>query len=153
MSLDDDEPLPAWFWKLVMRLFLLFVGLAVTLAAMAPEPERQAVAGPISDKPALLVFESASCVWCRRFRTNVAPHYERSHLETLAPLKYVDLGAASRTSAGYRLSGRIMATPTFVLVDRSGREIERLRGLPGDRDEFMLVVERMLDRVPQSAKN
>jgi thioredoxin-related protein len=46
-----------------------------------------------------------------------------------------------------------MATPTFVLVDRSGREIERLRGLPGDRDEFMLVVERMLDRVPQSAKN
>jgi thioredoxin-related protein len=120
---------------------------------MSSERERPALAAPISGKPTLLVYESASCGWCRHFRNNVAPDYERSHLEALAPLKYMDISELRRGNAGYRLHGQITATPTFVLVDRGGREVERLRGLPDGRDAFMNEVERMLGRLPESASN
>ena len=46
-----------------------------------------------------------------------------------------------------------MATPTFVLVDRDGREVERLRGIPGGGQAFMQEVERMLGQLPARAIN
>jgi thioredoxin-related protein len=152
MDLDDVEAPPAWIRKLAFGLFALFVGLSVALANIPSGPEGAAIVAPVFDKPTLLVFESASCGWCRYFRSTVAPDYERSRLETLAPLRYMDVAELRRSSAAYRLSGRITATPTFVLVDRRGHEIERLRGLPGDRDVFMQEVERMLGRMPESAR-
>lgn len=153
MNSDDDDMPPTWIWRLALGLFVFFVGLSIAFASVSWEPERPAVAAHVSDKPALLVFESASCGWCRHFRANVAPGYERSHLETLAPLKYVDIAAARPGASPYRLNGRVVATPTFVLVDRTGREVERLRGLPGGGDLFMQKVEHMLGRLPETAAN
>jgi thioredoxin-related protein len=150
MERDDEEAPPAWIKKLAFGLFVLFVGISFALASIPTKPETEgpAVAAPVSDRPSLLVYESASCGWCLYFRKSIAPDYERSHLEALAPLRYVNVSELRRGSAGYRLSGRITATPTFVLVDRHGREIERLRGLPGSRDIFMQEAERMLNRMP-----
>ena len=153
MSLDDAGKPPAWIFKVAFALLVVFVGLAGGMVAWSrTEPPLPPVAAPISDRPTLVVFESASCGWCRRFRESVAPDYERSHLDSRAPLKYVDVGA--QRQSGYRLkSGRISATPTFVLVDRQGAEIDRLRGLPGGRGEFIPAVERMLEKLPDSERH
>jgi thioredoxin-related protein len=147
MGLDDQPDPPQWIFKVAAGLLALFAGLAIAIFVVAA-PERQTeatAAAPISDRPTLLVFETETCGWCRRFRENVAPVYERSHLEGRAPLKYVHV-SAQRTS-GYRLNGHVSATPTFVLVDRSGREVSRLRGLPGG-GTFLKEVEAMLARLP-----
>lgn len=153
MDDEDEKAPPKWIGKLAFGLFVLFIGLSVALAHVRWESERPATGNLISDRPALLVVESASCGWCRHFRTKLGPDYERSRLETLAPLKYVDISAARPGAGPYRLSSRIVATPTFVLVDRTGREIDRLRGIPGGRDEFMREIERMVGRMEKSAIN
>ena len=147
MGLDEETHLPDWIFKAAAGLLALFAGLAVAFAMVTGEPASERAAAPIADRPTLLVFETASCGWCTHFRERIAPAYERSRFETLAPLKYLDLSA--QRSSGYRLSGRISATPTFVLVDRNGREVARLRGLPGGRDAFQPEVERMLAKLPQ----
>lgn len=146
MDLDNEKP-PAWIFKAALGLLVAFVGLAAGFVSLRTAPSVEPIAAPVSDRPTLVVFESASCGWCRRFRDNVAPDYERSHLESRAPLRYVDVG--EQRQSGYRIrGGRITATPTFVLVDSSGTEVDRLRGLPGGRGEFIPAVERMLAKLP-----
>lgn len=153
MNVDDEAEPPAWIGKLAFGLFVLFVGLAAAFANVRWDFERPETVAHLSDKPSLLVFESASCGWCRHFRSAVAPDYERSRLEALAPLKYVDVGTLRRGASPYRLNGRIVATPTFVLVDRTGREVERLRGLPGGGAAFMQEIERMVGQLLETAIN
>lgn len=146
MSLDEDTTLPDWLFKTALGLLVAFVVLA---AGFALSREEEAVTAtslpPVSDRATLVVVESASCGWCRRFRENVAPEYERSHLESRAPLRYIDVGA--QRQSGYRLKSRVTATPTFILVNREGSEVDRLRGLPGGRDAFLPAIEQMLHRL------
>jgi thioredoxin-related protein len=111
--------------------------------AASPEPARNLS----FDRPQLVVFESQSCSWCHRFRKSVAPVYEMSHLDRRAPLRYADI--SEQRSGGYRLESRITATPTFVLVDRQGREVARMRGIPGGKDAFLPEVEKMLGKLPE----
>ena len=154
MNLDKHAAAPAWIGKLAIGLCVVFLGLSVALAFLPSGREPvHALAAPVSDRPTLLVYESASCGWCRHFRAAIAPDYVRSHLETRAPLKYLDVSEQRRGNAGYRLNGRIVATPTFVLVDRGGREVDRLRGVPGGHEVFAQEIERMLGRMSTSAIN
>ena len=147
MSLDDDIKLPEWIFRAAVGLLAAFVVLTVAFALPGSQNQVAATAppAPLSDRATLLVIESASCGWCRRFREAVAPTYERSHLESRAPLKYIDVG--QQRQSGYRLKRHVTATPTFVLVDRQGAEVDRLRGLPGGRDAFNSAVEDMLRRL------
>ena len=145
MSLDNETAPPKWIFKAAAVLCALFAGLAVALAMVAKPPEPETAAMLSLDRPQLVVFESQSCSWCHRFRKSVAPAYEMSHLEHRAPLTYVDV--SKQKTAGYRLDKRATATPTFVLVDRRGREVARMRGLPGGKDVFLPEVEKMLTKL------
>jgi hypothetical protein len=146
MGLDEEATPPQWIFKAAAALCALFAGLAVALAMVAKTPAPDVVPALSLDRPQLVVFESASCSWCVRFRKNVAPAYEASPLERRAPLTYVDI--SQQKASGYRLDGRITATPTFILVDRGGREVARIRGLPGGKEAFLPEVEKMLGKLP-----
>lgn len=145
MGLDDEGTAPTWMFKAALALAALFFGLAVALVFLFSEEDAAAGVAPPEAGPALIVFESDGCGWCTRFRERVAPAYERSHLEARAPLRYLDIGEARRS--GYRLKGRINGTPTFVLVDREGREAGRIPGYPGGPEVFLPEVERLLGRL------
>lgn len=147
MDPDEGATAPQWIFKAAAALCALFAGLAVALAMVSREPEPETAALPSFDRPQLVVVESPSCSWCHRFRKSVAPAYEHSHLERRAPLRYIDV--SQQKTAGYRLNGRVTATPTFVLVDRRGREVARLRGLPGGKDAFFPEAEKMLGKLPE----
>ncbi|MGE3915301.1 MAG: thioredoxin fold domain-containing protein [Hyphomicrobiaceae bacterium] len=146
-GLDEETQLPAWVFRAAAGLAVLFTGLAVAFAMLSePEPE---IAAPVSGRPTLVVVESQSCGWCRRFRESMAPAYERSRLDTLAPLRYIDL--TETRSSGYRFSWRVSSTPTFVMVDRSGREVGRIRGYMADQRAFFGEVESLLAKVPEGS--
>lgn len=146
--MEDKIQIPEWIFKTAAGLAAVFVMLAVATWLMSPASiaEREAdAAPPISDRPRLLVFESATCGWCVRFRKDAAPAYEISRFDTLAPLHYIDIKDQKRS--GYRLKSWISATPTFVLVDTSGTEVARLRGYPGSASRFLPEVETMLEKL------
>ena len=146
MGLDEETEAPKWVFKAAAALCLLFAGLAVAFAYMSPQ--QPAPSATLSfDRPQLVVFESASCVWCKRFRAQIAPAYETSRLDRLAPLRYVDV--SDQRKAGYRLAHRVSSTPTFVLVDTVGREVARMGNITLDKDEFQSLVEGMLTKLPQ----
>lgn len=146
MGLDDDVKAPKWIFKAAAALCILFTGLAVALALTDPTRDQEQAAVLAFDRPQLVVFESASCGWCQYFRERVAPDYETSAFEQQAPLRYVDVSL--QRTGGYRLSRRVTGTPTFVLVDRQGRELSRLPGIPGGKEAFFREVERMLSKLP-----
>ena len=88
----------------------------------------------------LLVFETAACGWCVKFRRDRAPGYLASPYQSRAPLTYLN----PQAQASYQLSGRVSSTPTFVLVNSHGREIARQRGyLPRD-DQFYAFLDKHL---------
>ncbi|MEZ5818607.1 MAG: thioredoxin family protein [Hyphomicrobiaceae bacterium] len=150
MGLDDEGTPPQWMFKASAALFVLFTGLAGALAFVTPTAPPPPAVVLSFDRPQLVVFESQSCRWCKRFRERVAPAYERSHLDRRAPLRYVDISA--QRTAGYRLSRRVTSTPTFVLVDRQGREVSRIQGLPGGKGEFETEVEGLLTKLPDNGQ-
>lgn len=89
----------------------------------------------------LVVYETASCGWCVRFRKDIAPGYITSGYQKLAPLTYV--GLDRRDQKTYRLASRISVTPTVVLVDADGKEINRLTGYPGNDRLYAFLARNM----------
>jgi thioredoxin-related protein len=148
-QIDDDVEAPGWIMPLAAALFVLCAVLSATFLLLTPstpvsdEPE---VDAPRSARPNVIVFESESCGWCKRFRASVAPRYELSATDSKAPLRYVDISA--QRQSGYRLTSRVTTTPTFVLVDTMGREVGRLNGVPMGRGEFEKEIERLLEKIP-----
>ena len=101
---------------------ILLVGLAV-LALLVPATFATAVASA-----ELVMFDSQSCSWCRRWDAEVGQGYPASEEGQRAPLRRVDISRAS--TSGVRLAGAVNATPTFVLVE-GGAEVGRITGYPG----------------------
>jgi hypothetical protein len=69
-------------------------------------------------------------------------------------LRSIDLRDQDRS--GYRFAGAIRSVPTFVLVDASGIEIDRVRGYPGSGSLFCSAIDRMLakaDRGERAARS
>lgn len=148
MDLDEETEAPQWLFKVAAVLCVLFAGLAIAFAFM-PARQLEPSATLSFDRPQLVVFESASCVWCKRFRSDIAPAYALSHMDGKAPLRYVDI--SKQRSAGYRLVRRVFSTPTFVLVDTRGRELSRMGNVTLDKVEFQRLVEKMLSQHEASA--
>lgn len=84
--------------------------------------------GSVARAAELVMFDSASCSWCRRWESEVGIDYPGSDEGQRAPLRRVDIARAG--VAGVRLQARVTATPTFVLVE-GGTEIGRITGYPG----------------------
>ncbi|UEM19155.1 transcriptional regulator [Skermanella mucosa] len=92
----------------------------------------------------LVMMEQPGCVWCKRFNEEVAPQYGKTREGQLAPLRRVDITEPWPEDLAAVAPERL--TPTFVLV-HEGRELDRLRGYPGD-DFFWGLLGRMLEKVP-----
>ena len=95
----------------------------------------------------LLMFETRGCPWCAAWHREVGPGYPKSTEGQRAPLRRLDLAEAEK--AGVTFMTPIIASPTFVLVDK-GREIGRITGYPG-ADFFWGLLAQMLAKLePQT---
>ncbi len=120
------------------------VALSMAFGALSSAPEHATLR--TSDHLTLIVFETEACIYCKRFRTDIAPGYQQSAYAQNARLRH--LHVSEQGQAGYALNGRVSTVPTFVLVDRDGREIDRIRGYPG-RDNFYPALDRLLAKAPR----
>lgn len=133
--------------RIKAEYYALMLLVAVTLGAIAglqPGSSSSAHRQPSIDDGEvwkLVVFETASSGWCVRFRKDIAPGYRGSKYQKLAPLTYVGLDRPQTHK--YQLSGRISVTPTVVLVDADGREINRLQGYPGNDRLYTFLARNM----------
>jgi thioredoxin-related protein len=114
------------FSVLAATLLLLALGRDTGFAARDP------LANPTSGKE-LLVFEVDGCTYCAVFRRDVLARYQRSPLNSEAPLRFVDLNKTD--DEHYALNGRIAMVPTAVLMSQ-GREVDRLAGYWGPDNFF-----------------
>lgn len=110
--------------------------LALMLVALMPGPL-------VADGLRLLMVERPGCYYCVVFKRDVAPIYEKAEEGRLAPLVHYDL--RHTLPEGITLNTRAHVTPTFILLDANGRELDRLTGYPGD-DFFWPYVSGMITR-------
>ena len=123
-----------------MKLKTWLVVATVLLATMMAAP-------PFSHRSAqaaeLIMFESQSCPWCRRWHEQIGPIYPRTPEGRIAPLRRVPLERPIPRDLQFIDRGRF--TPTFVLID-DGREIGRITGYPGE-DFFWSLLGELLARL------
>jgi hypothetical protein len=92
------------------------------------------------------MYRSAGCPYCAAWDRAIAPIYPKTDIARRAPLRMVDMNDPRAPKIA--LKGRILYTPTFVLVENS-REIGRIEGYAGE-DFFWAQLERlMLQLAPQ----
>ena len=113
----------------------------VTVAWLLGVPSTNADEG---ETARLVVVEQAGCVFCARFDAEIAPAWPNTEQGRRAPLRRVDLHA--EWPADLAGVAKPALTPTFVLVDGDGREVDRLAGYPGD-EHFWFLVDGMLARL------
>ena len=97
---------------------------------------------PAPAQTMLLMAEEQGCLWCARWDREIAAIYPKTPEGRAAPLLRFDVHRDP--PAGVRLAGRILYTPTFVLV-RDGSEIGRIEGYPGE-DFFWGLLGTLLAR-------
>lgn len=88
----------------------------------------------------LIMVERKGCGFCETWKRDVGPAYPNTEMGQFAPLRLIDIKDAP--PEGVTFKGRVLFTPTFVLVDE-GRELGRIEGHPGD-DFFWGLLERLL---------
>jgi len=94
----------------------------------------------------LLMIEQAGCVYCEKFNDEIAQAYPKTDEGKLAPLRRVDLHDKWPEDLSQIRIERF--TPTFVLV-QDGKEVDRLRGYPGD-EYFWFLLGEMLAKLNPS---
>lgn len=106
-----------------------FLALLVTiLTASSPVSIPPALA-TTAEATQLVMMESSACEWCDRWLSEIGPIYPSTKEGRIAPLRRVDVHAPM--PADIKFLNRANFTPTFILV-RSGREIGRIQGYPGE---------------------
>lgn len=80
----------------------------------------------------LLMYETAGCPWCQRWKSEIGATYPKTPEGQRAPLRVVAMRGA--VPAKPPLGEPVLYSPTFVLVDE-GREIGRITGYIGE-DQF-----------------
>ena len=92
----------------------------------------------------LLLFDAEDCPFCEQWRDEVGVVYAKTAEGKRAPLEHTPLEAG--LPAGITLREPVRYTPTFVLLDRRGRELGRITGYPGE-DHFWGLLEQLIRRV------
>lgn len=75
----------------------------------------------------LIVFESADCIYCQKFKADVLEHWQ-------SPVA-IARSLSPQAPAGWTLAKALFATPTIVLFEQ-GREVSRYTGYNGDTGRF-----------------
>lgn len=94
------------------------------------------------------MFERAGCAWCATFDREIAPIYGKTDEGKRAPLRHVNIDAATPPDLALIPVERL--TPVFVLVDK-GREIGRIRGYPGE-DHFWGLLGTLIEKLDGTAR-
>jgi hypothetical protein len=102
-----------------------------------------AVPSTVASAAELYMFRRAGCPWCAAWDREIAPAYDKTEIGRRAPLRMVDIYGEQPPIA---LKGRIIYTPTFVLVEK-GREVSRIEGYPGNQF-FWGLLEALVQRLP-----
>ena len=118
-------------------------GLVVFLLALMP-------GALAADGLRLLMVERPGCYYCVVFKRDVAPIYEKAEEGRLAPLVHYDL--RNPLPDDITLTSRAHVTPTFILLDADGQELDRLTGYPGD-DFFWPYVNGMISRAIEAGSD
>ena len=90
------------------------------------------------------MYRQPGCPYCLTWDRVVGPAYPRSDLGKQAPVRMVDLKQPDQPRV--ELAGRVVYTPTFVLID-GGREVGRIEGYPGE-DFFWARLEKLVRNLP-----
>jgi hypothetical protein len=97
----------------------------------------------------LYMFRRAGCPWCAAWDREIGPAYDKTEIGRRTPLRMVDIYGEQAPIA---LKGRIIYTPTFVLVEK-GREVGRIEGYPGN-EFFWGLLEGLVQQLsPEDASN
>jgi thioredoxin-related protein len=88
----------------------------------------------------LVMFDSLSCVYCKKFKREAMPAYTASRAAQVLPLRIVQLNG---DEPGFQLKKPVRSTPTFVIVER-GAEVERFTGY-GGREDFLEMMDTMTE--------
>lgn len=97
----------------------------------------------------LVMFESETCAWCKRWHDEIGIAYPNTPESRCAPLRRVDIHV-QRPGDLSDVSG-IVYTPTFVLF-HEGKEVARLVGYAGE-DFFWPLLAQELVKLPQPCPN
>ena len=104
-------------------------------------------AASVSVKAAqLIMLEQDGCHWCEVWNEEIGVAYPKTEEGKLAPLRRVDIHAP--LPADLKGLKKANYTPTFV-VWHNGREIDRLRGYPGEHF-FWPMLQQMLAKLDNS---
>lgn len=85
------------------------------------------------------MIEEDGCAYCRRWHAEVGPGYPLSSEGKAAPLVVRD-----RFDPQIRAFGRVVYTPTFILIE-NGEERGRILGYPG-ADFFWTMIGDLIER-------
>lgn len=77
----------------------------------------------------LVMVDRVGCGYCIAWKRDIGPAYPNTEMGQFAPLRTVDIGALK--SSGIDLQGRVLFTPTFLLVE-DDKELGRIEGNPGE---------------------
>jgi thioredoxin-like negative regulator of GroEL len=97
--------------------------LSLSIALLLPYPAR-AEAPVVIAAPGLVEFEAASCGPCQRIKPVVARLEQAG-----ARVTHIDVDRARGAAAAYRVT----QTPTFLALDRNGREVGRVVGATSEQ--------------------
>jgi len=90
----------------------------------------------------LVMFESDTCSWCKKWLAEIGPVYPKTSEGSCAPLRTVDIDQSR--NGGLVEVAPIIYTPTFVIAE-NGREVGRLVGYAGE-DFFWGLLAEQLDK-------
>lgn len=120
--------------RLMVRCASLVLAAMAALTSSAPAAE-------------LMMYRRQGCPWCLAWDRDIGPIYGKTDIGQRVPLRLVEL---DRERPQVVLKGRVIYTPTFVLVEQ-GRELGRIEGYPGEA-HFWGRLEQLAQQLPlQSA--
>lgn len=87
--------------------------------------------GPAGAEPvgSLLFFSAPYCPYCERFKKEIVPIYPNTPAGRELPMEEVDIQFGD---SHQRIARTVRLVPTFVVLDRQGREFNRIVGYRGD---------------------
>ena len=116
-----------------MRKLIMFLAFMLALPAHAAE---------------LIMIEEPGCTWCKRWNEEIGVAYPKTEEGRIAPLRRVDISKPWPDELKDIRPERL--TPSFILV-QDGKEVDRLRGYPGDNFFWPMLGEMLakLEPAPQ----
>ena len=111
---------------------------------MASTRVAETSSAPWTHGPRLVMFSKEGCPWCVVFHREITPIYANTEEGKAVPLLEVDV--TKPLPPELRHVGKIVYTPTFVLIDGKGVIVGRIEGYPGF-DVFWQRLDGLLEKM------